>query len=668
MTQSKYTFIPLLKIELINMVATLLFLSLSLFLFIVLLPVVTFAQSDHLGVPTIAQIPSVEEQSRGGILILTTNVINDNIGSKQAPDFIINVLGSPSFPSIFQAAQTPEVQIISIQEGYYSISVNYTQGYNTSFGNQCEGQMKAGEIKSCFITLDESSPTINKVTTTPQLPLLPLSLPSSLLPPQTSGGEKLTISQLPSADEEQSELGFLVVGTNVINDNGGSKQAPDFIVNILGSPSFPSSFQAAPSNLMQVISIQEGQFFISVNNTQGYDISFGHQCEGQIKAGEIKTCLITVNDKGTTPPPPPPPPPGDIDAKFAELIKRANPNETVILDGSGSTGTITSWSIVQTDGQPSVVLENAPTTKPFSKQFIMPDTEDTLKFTLTARNDQTGKQDTDTMTVSKTLTPPPPPPPPGDFPVPNVNWFYDSKNALSQDMTLKSSTTHPQDRVLLSSGASGVSSHPIKNGWLEVQSGGGNGRVYWNYHEVPQFSQLPTAGFNTAMTGTFMFKPGIDNLSIKDGNHGTNGWVLDGKVVFGGFGLAFHRTNVESKAEYWHNRQGSGLTVSYPNGLQLVDNKEYKFFLTLVTDRAKQEVVLNAWLDFGDGKGWIQVMKDRKWGQSGWSPGSVPNGEDKADILKGPSFIKKHHIWTRANGDSNLPVKDIMIGTLPFLS
>ena len=668
MTQSKYTFIPLLKIELINMVATLLFLSLSLFLFIVLLPVVTFAQSDHLGVPTIAQIPSVEEQSRGGILILTTNVINDNVGSKQAPDFIINVLGSPSFPSIFQAAQTPEVQIISIQEGYYSISVNNTQGYNTSFGNQCEGQMKAGEIKSCFITLDESSPTINKVTTTPQLPLLPLSLPSSLLPPQTSGGEKLTISQLPSADEEQSELGFLVVGTNVINDNGGSKQAPDFIVNILGSPSFPSSFQAAPSNLMQVISIQEGQFFISVNNTQGYDISFGHQCEGQIKAGEIKTCLITVNDKGTTtPPPPPPPPPGDIDAKFAELIKRANPNETVILDGSGSTGTITSWSIVQTDGQPSVVLENAPTTKPFSKQFIMPDTEDTLKFTLTARNDQTGKQDTDTMTVSKTLTPPPPPPP-GDFPVPNVNWFYDSKNALSQDMTLKSSTTHPQDRVLLSSGASGVSSHPIKNGWLEVQSGGGNGRVYWNYHEVPQFSQLPTAGFNTAMTGTFMFKPGIDNLSIKDGNHGTNGWVLDGKVVFGGFGLAFHRTNVESKAEYWHNRQGSGLTVSYPNGLQLVDNKEYKFFLTLVTDRAKQEVVLNAWLDFGDGKGWIQVMKDRKWGQSGWSPGSVPNGEDKADILKGPSFIKKHHIWTRANGDSNLPVKDIMIGTLPFLS
>jgi Prealbumin-like fold domain len=666
-TQYKYTFIPLLKMELINMVATLLSLSLSLFLFIILFPIVTFAQSDHLGVPTIAQIPSVEEQSQRGLLILTTNVINDNGGSKQAPDFIINIAGSPALPSIFNAAQTPEVQIISIQEGYYSVSVNNTQGYNTSFGNQCEGQIKAGEKKSCFITLDESSTTIDEVTTTPQLPIMPLSLPSLLLPPsQTSSGggeEKLTISQIPLTEEEQSDMGFLVVGTNVINDNGGSKQAPDFIINVGGSLAFPSSFKAAQSNLMQVISIKEGQFFISVNNSQGYDTSFGTQCEGQIKEGEIKTCLITINDKGTTTSPPP----GDVDAKFPELIKRANPNELVILDGSGSTGTITSWSIVQTGGQPTVVLENVPT-KPFSKQFIMPNTEDTLKFTLTVRNDQTGKQNTDTITVSKPLTTPPPPPPSGDFPVSGITWFYDSKNALSKDMTLKSGTNPPQDPVLLSSGASGVQSHPIIKRWLEVQSGGGNGRVYWDYHKLPQFSQLPTAGFNTAMTGTFMLRPGIDNLSIKDGNHGTSGFAFDGKLVFGGFGLAFHRDNVESKAEYWHNLQGNGITIPYPNGLKLVDNKEYKFFMTLATDRVKQEVVLNAWLDFGDGKGWIQVMKDRKWGQSGWSPGSVPNGEDKADILKGPSFIKKHHIWTRANGGSSLPIKDIMIGTLPFIS
>mgnify|MGYP003460143684 FL=1 len=81
MTQYKYTFIRLLKMELINMVATLLFLSLSLFLFIIISPIVSFAQSDHVEVPTIAQIPSVEEQSQRGLLILTSNVINDNGGS-----------------------------------------------------------------------------------------------------------------------------------------------------------------------------------------------------------------------------------------------------------------------------------------------------------------------------------------------------------------------------------------------------------------------------------------------------------------------------------------------------------------------------------------------------------------------------------------------------------
>src|ERR671910_209349 len=602
------------------MIFSLLLLFLSFFI-ITSFPIISFAQQSDVQVPTIAQIPSVEEQSQSGFLIITTNVINNNEGTKEESDFTINLLGSQSFPSSFQASTLPKVQIISIQEGQYSISVDNAQGYKISFGNQCEGQIKAGDKKSCSITLDDDSTT--KKTTPEQLPIFPLSLPSLPNPPQTSGGEeRLTISQIPSVEEEQSQLGFLILATHVINDNGGMKQAPNFKINILGSQSFPSSFQGASSNLMQIISIKEGQYSISVDNTQGYKISFGNQCQGQIKTDQIKTCLITLDDLSSTTPPP-------VQDPVAKLVAplQVQGGQTVVLDGSQSVAD--TLTITQTAGQP-VTLTDIGT---FKKQFTAPNGNFQLGFQAIA---QKGNKQTITQ-VSIQVSTNLPPPTGGVFPVPNIIWFYDSQPSLSKDMILKGSQLHPTDRVLLSSSASGVSSHPIKNGWLEVQSGGGNGRVYWNYHEVPQFSQLPTAGFNTVMTGTFMFKPEIDNLSIKDGNHGTNGWVLDGKVVFGGFGLAFHRTNVESKAEYWHNEQGSGVTVSYPNGLQLVDNKEYKFFLTLVTDRVKQEVVLNAWLDFGDGKGWIQVMKDRKWGQSGWSPGSVPNGEDKADILKGPS-------------------------------
>lgn len=638
----------------------LLFLS---FLILALFPIISFAQqSDVNNVPSVAQIPSVEEQAKLGFIIITTNIINDDGGKNKASDFTINIQGSPSFPSSFKASSSPDVEIITIQEGKYSISVDNALGYQASYGSQCEGKIKAGDKKSCSITLDD--PNIKK-SNTKYLPIFPLSLP---FPLQTStsgngaGGEeksdRLTISQIPPPVEKQSQLGFLILATNVINDNGGTKQASDFRINMLGSQAFPSSFHAASSNLMQIISIKEGEYSLSVNNAQGYQASFGNQCQGQIHPDQINTCLITLNDIPSTTTPPP-----STQDPIARLAapSQAQGGQTVVLDGSQSIAD--SLTITQTAGQPVTLTDIGP----FKKQFTAPTGNFQLGFQAVAQKGN--KQSITQISIQvSTSTTPPPPPTGGAFPVPDITWYYDSKPSLSKDMVLKSGQTLPTDPVLLPSSASGASSHPIKAGWLEIQSGGGNGRVYWNYHELPQYSQLPTAGFNTAMTGTFMLKPGIDNLSIKDGNHGTNGWSLDGDLVFGGFGLAFHRTNVESKAEYWHNNQGDGVTVSYPNGLKLVDNKEYKFFLTLVTDRVKEEIVLNAWLDFGDGKGWVQVMKDRKWGQTGWSPGSIPNANDKADILKGPSFIKKHHIWTRANGNSFLPVKDIMIGTLPFLS
>src|ERR671910_2787877 len=140
------------------MIFSLLLLFLSFFI-ITSFPIISFAQQSDVQVPTIAQIPSVEEQSQSGFLIITTNVINNNEGTKEESDFTINLLGSQSFPSSFQASPLPKVQIISIQEGQYSISVDNAQGYKISFGNQCEGQIKTDQIKTCLITLDDLSST-----------------------------------------------------------------------------------------------------------------------------------------------------------------------------------------------------------------------------------------------------------------------------------------------------------------------------------------------------------------------------------------------------------------------------------------------------------------------------------------------------------------------------
>ncbi|HSF49844.1 MAG TPA: hypothetical protein VLA74_03710, partial [Nitrososphaeraceae archaeon] len=390
--------------------------------------------------PAIAQLPSPDGKNKIGYIILSTNVINDNGGNKQPSDFTINIHDTSAFPSSLKAVPSPQVQIISVNEGKYSISVNNVSGYNISLENQCEGVVNYGEVRSCLIIADDDNISSSK------LPILPLSL-SDLLLPDNRGEEnediKAKIAAIPKPTDP-SKVGFLLISTNVINDNGGNKQPSDFTINILGTPAFPSSFKAASSKMIQVVAVSEGQYSVSVDNSvAGYQTFLQFECQGQINPNEIKTCLIRLNDISSP-----------IPCPLGQHLE---------------------------NGQCVPDSPQCPLGQHLENGQCVPN-----------------------------------PPPTGEtFPVQNIIWMYDSKQTLSKDISLPSGETHPTDKVLLSSGASGVNAHPIKNGWLEVQSGGGNGRVYWNYHELPQFSQLDTAGFNNVMTGTFKLKPGIENLSIK---------------------------------------------------------------------------------------------------------------------------------------------------------
>ncbi|HKQ21506.1 MAG TPA: metallophosphoesterase [Nitrososphaeraceae archaeon] len=118
------------------------------------------SQQDPAQGPIITQhIPLIEKQSQPGYLILTTNIINDNGGTRLASDFTINIVGNTSTPS-FQAIQTPEIKTVSINEGEYSVYVNNFQGYSVSQQNQCESEIKSGEVKTCLITIDDVDTTI----------------------------------------------------------------------------------------------------------------------------------------------------------------------------------------------------------------------------------------------------------------------------------------------------------------------------------------------------------------------------------------------------------------------------------------------------------------------------------------------------------------------------
>jgi predicted phosphodiesterase len=116
--------------------------------------------------------------------------------------------------------------------------------------------------------------------------------------------------QIPSTNTTQSQSAYLILATIIINDSGGTKISSDFTVNIVGKIAGKSfilaSFQALPSPEIKIISMQEGNYSLFISNVEGYKVSQQNECQGDIKPGEVKTCLITLNDDATATAPLPP--------------------------------------------------------------------------------------------------------------------------------------------------------------------------------------------------------------------------------------------------------------------------------------------------------------------------------------------------------------------------
>ena len=112
----------------------------------------------------------------------------------------------------------------------YSVSVNNIQGYETVQQNHCQGQIKDKEIKTCLITIDDSTKPLSIPSSQPiggADQSATAQPPSPLPPPQTEGGGQQTPpAPLPSP---QTEGGGAEGGTG-----GGSG-------NLLPSTPFPST-------------------------------------------------------------------------------------------------------------------------------------------------------------------------------------------------------------------------------------------------------------------------------------------------------------------------------------------------------------------------------------------------------------------------------------------
>lgn len=86
----------------------------------------------------------------------------------------------------------------------------------------------------------------------------------------------------------------LIVIKHVINDDGGTKIAADFTMNVTGTNVSMTSFIG--SEIGTNVTLDPGAYSVDENFVADYNKTLGTDCTGTVTAGETKTCIVTNND------------------------------------------------------------------------------------------------------------------------------------------------------------------------------------------------------------------------------------------------------------------------------------------------------------------------------------------------------------------------------------
>lgn len=176
-------------------------------------------------------------------IIVIKEVINDNGGTRRPDQFTLNVTGTNAEPTYFQGSTIGTE--VTLDPGDYSVNETPPRGYIPSFSDDCTGTLAPGETKTCVVTNDDRP-------------------------------------------------GRLIVIKHVINNNGGTRSAADFTMNVAGPNASPSSFPGAEAGTD--VSINAGAYQVTETGPSGYDAKIPGACKGTIAVGQVKTCKITNND------------------------------------------------------------------------------------------------------------------------------------------------------------------------------------------------------------------------------------------------------------------------------------------------------------------------------------------------------------------------------------
>jgi uncharacterized repeat protein (TIGR01451 family) len=262
-----------------------------------------------------------------------TKVVNNLHGGNALPaDFPLNVSGASFITGVQKA----------VNAGSYTVGETNQPGYTqTGIGGDCASNgsitLHSGDVKSCTITNQDVAPTItiiksvtNNFGTAAAPDFFGLSLDGTMV---LSGVVNTVTSNTPHTINEAGGTGYsftsitgdakcpavlggsvtlnegenitctisnvanqpkLTVIKHVINDNGGTKVASDFTMNVNGNTQFVPGF--AGNEQGTTVSLNEGNYSVSESGPSGYAASYSSDCSGSLTTGQTKTCTVTNND------------------------------------------------------------------------------------------------------------------------------------------------------------------------------------------------------------------------------------------------------------------------------------------------------------------------------------------------------------------------------------
>ena len=185
-----------------------------------------------------------------GTLKVVKKVVNDGGGSKGPSDFTITVNGKDPQPTSFPGSSAGVN--VNLKKGSYSVTEVSLSDYNADYSSGCLGTMNPGDKITCTIT--------------------------NLYQPEDQSAQLIVIKD---------------VVNNSNNDDSATKLKPTaFTIKVSGNDPSPRSFPGRSGSGITV-TLDPGSYSVTEKGPLGYSTNYSNGCEGKIKSGQTKVCIIT---------------------------------------------------------------------------------------------------------------------------------------------------------------------------------------------------------------------------------------------------------------------------------------------------------------------------------------------------------------------------------------